>query len=163
MNHQEEQSFEAELARLKPSSPPEPFLARLSARCPPANPEPGTFRLFPQLAGGWWRWARWLAPATAAALLLVLLVFTRPAPSPPQLSARPQQALRPALKADDVEIDRRLVGVFDAVATWPDGEPVRFRCRQWIDDVVVRDSERGVLIHQRTPRLEVVPVRFETD
>jgi hypothetical protein len=69
---------------------------------------------------------------------------------------------RPALKADDVEFDQQLVAAFDAVARLPGGQPVRFRCREWADAVVLRDSARGIVIEQRTPRLEVVPVSFET-
>ncbi|HEY9175623.1 MAG TPA: hypothetical protein VI136_25370, partial [Verrucomicrobiae bacterium] len=68
----------------------------------------------------------------------------------------------PPMKADQVEIDRKLLASFDAVASLPDGEPVRFRCREWVDAVTLRDSDRGVEITHRTPRLEVVPVSFET-
>jgi len=65
------------------------------------------------------------------------------------------------IKADDVEIDQRLVSSFDAVAQLPSGLPVRFRCREWADEVVLRDTARGIVIEQRAPRLEVVPVSFE--
>jgi hypothetical protein len=68
----------------------------------------------------------------------------------------------PPLKADSVQIDEQLVGAFDAVGRLPNGEPVRFHCREWMDNVVLRDKTRGVVIEQRTPRVEVVPVRFET-
>jgi hypothetical protein len=68
----------------------------------------------------------------------------------------------PPLKADSVQIDEQLVGAFDAVGRLPSGEPVRFHCREWMDNVVLRDKTRGVVIEQRTPRVEVVPVRFET-
>ena len=66
------------------------------------------------------------------------------------------------LKADTVEIAREWVGSFDAVARMPGGEPVRFRCREWTDAVVWRDSAHGIVVEQRTPRLEVVPVSFDT-
>jgi hypothetical protein len=66
------------------------------------------------------------------------------------------------LKADDVQVREQLVSSFDAVAKLPTGEPVRFRCQKWVDQVVLRDKKRGVVIEQRTPRLEVVPVGFET-
>jgi hypothetical protein len=69
---------------------------------------------------------------------------------------------KPTLKTDDVEIDRRLVAAYDAVAQLPGGEPVRFHCREWADNVVLRDQVRGVVIEQRTPRMEIVPVRIET-
>ena len=66
------------------------------------------------------------------------------------------------MKADNVEIVEQLVATFDAVAHLPDGAPVRFRCSEWFDDVVLRDSSRGILIQHRMPRLEVEPVSFET-
>ena len=68
----------------------------------------------------------------------------------------------PALKADKVELDQQLVASFDAVARLPSGQPVRFRCREWADAVVLSDSASGIVVEQRTPRLEVVPVSFET-
>jgi hypothetical protein len=71
-------------------------------------------------------------------------------------------AAQPTIKADAVEIDQQLVAAFDAVARLPDGQPIRFRCREWSDEVVLRDSARGIVIEQRMPRLEVVPVSFET-
>jgi len=55
-----------------------------------------------------------------------------------------------------------LVATFDAVGQLPDGEPIRLRCRQWRDEVILRDSARGVVIERQSPRLEVVPVKFET-
>ena len=44
----------------------------------------------------------------------------------------------------------------------PDVEPVRFRLRHWLDAVTVRDSVRGVEVVQRIPRIEVVPVSFDS-
>ena len=70
-------------------------------------------------------------------------------------------AARPALAADNVEIDRTLVAAYDAVARLPGGEPVRFRLNEWADDVILRDSARSVVVEQRTPRVEVVPVGFD--
>jgi hypothetical protein len=66
------------------------------------------------------------------------------------------------IKADDVEINQELVSSFDTVARLPGGEPVRFRCQKWMDQTVINDKARGLTIEQRTPRLEIVPVRFET-
>jgi hypothetical protein len=77
-------------------------------------------------------------------------------------SGRETAAPGSPLKADDVQIDEQLVSTFDAVAPLPSGEPVRFRCRQWLDEVVLRDSKRGVEVTRRVPRVEVVPVSFET-
>ena len=99
---------------------------------------------------------RWLAPA--AAVLVVGAIVWRanlPAGRPPQTASAP-------VRADDVQIDQQLVSTFDTVATLPSGEPVRFRCREWMDEVVLRDSRRGVEVARRVPRVEVVPVRFET-
>jgi hypothetical protein len=66
------------------------------------------------------------------------------------------------LKADAVEIDKPLVAAFDTVARLPGGEPVRFRCREWNDHLVMRDSARGVVFEQDVSRIEVVPVSIET-
>jgi hypothetical protein len=74
------------------------------------------------------------------------------------LSVMPKAAPR----TDEIEIDRQLVALFDAVAQLPSGQSVRFRCREWADEVVVRDPARGLVIERRAPRLEVVPVSFET-
>lgn len=155
--------LETELRRLKPASPPEDLLARLVAarsRLPP--PHGAGWRALSR-CGGWWRLLRWLAPGMAAAVAFVALWAVRMAdPAPgrqgPTVDARAKRMLR----ADDVLIDRHLVATYDAVAQLPGGEPVRFRCREWADGVVWRDTARGVEIEQRTPRLEVVPVRFET-
>jgi hypothetical protein len=65
-------------------------------------------------------------------------------------------------KADNVQVDEELISSFDVVALLPGGEPVRFRCRQWRDQLVVTDKNHGVQIQQSSPRVEVVPVRFET-
>jgi hypothetical protein len=66
------------------------------------------------------------------------------------------------LIADSVKVDEELVSSFDVVAKLPSGEPVRFRCQKWNDQLVVTDTNRGVEITQSSPRVEVVPVRFET-
>ena len=71
-------------------------------------------------------------------------------------------AANPAMKADDVKIDQRLVSSFDAVARLPGGEPVRFRCENWMDQMVLKDSSKGWVVNNRQPRFEVVPVGFET-
>ena len=61
-----------------------------------------------------------------------------------------------------VRVDQELVSSYDVVAKLPGGEPVRFRCRKWRDQWSVTDTNRGVEIVQDNPRVEVVPVRFET-
>jgi hypothetical protein len=91
-----------------------------------------------------------------------LLVWWPSTPENRQQDSPPGAAAEAALKADEVEIDQQLIVAFDAVARLPGGQPIRFRCREWADEVVLTDSAHGVVIEQRTPRLEVVPVSFET-
>src|SRR5260370_31659774 len=67
-----------------------------------------------------------------------------------------------SLKPDDVQISRELISAFDAVGQLPSGEPVRFHCRNWMDRVVWSAQDRGLVIERSTPRLEAVPVKFET-
>jgi hypothetical protein len=61
-----------------------------------------------------------------------------------------------------VQVNQELVSSFDVVAKLPTGEPVRFRCRRWKDQLVVTDKNSGIAIEESNPRVEVVPVRFET-
>jgi hypothetical protein len=102
-----------------------------------------------------------LGLAALIVLLVIGAILLKVVPRPGSHETRLAQAPH-AVRADDVEIDRQLVNAFDAVATLPDGEPVRVRCQQWIDEVVLRDNKHGVAIQQRTPRFEVIPLRFET-
>ena len=161
MNDCEHELFEAELRRLAPARPPAALLERLAATSQPRparNPQLSS--IHNQLSG--WRLLRWLVPATAVgAAAAILLVGRSPGPASHRRADLPVAPAQPGLKADDVEFDQQLVASFDAVAQMPDGQPVRFRCREWADAVVLRDSARGIEIEQRTPRLEVVPVRFE--
>jgi hypothetical protein len=66
------------------------------------------------------------------------------------------------LKADKVEIDRQLVADFDAITDLPGAQPMRFRCEQWVDKVRLRDTAAGLVIERTTPRVKIVPVRFDT-
>jgi hypothetical protein len=109
----------------------------------------------------WWRDWRWLTPALAAALagLLVVLANVKSGPrSGKQAPAPPAYGFM----AGDVQMDRQLVSDFDVVAKLPSGEPVRFHCKKWNDQVVMTDTNRGVEIVRDSPSVEVVPVRFET-
>ena len=121
------------------------------------RPQPSTINYQPV----WRLLRRWLAPAAALGVMLALLVWLvwQERRQHGRLAAAGD---KPALKADKVELDQQLVGMFDAVARLPDGQPVRFRCREWADEVVLSDSARGIVVEQRTPRLEVVPVSIET-
>lgn len=158
MNENELERYEAELRRATPARLPEQFMARLQAARPGAQPA----RRAPlqPAAGmpGWQCLLRWLAPALAVAVagLLVGRAAFDPA------SSRKPLAVAYGLKADDVQVDQELVSSFDVVAKLPGGEPVRFRCRKWRDQLVVTDKSHGVEIEQSSPRVEVVPVRFET-
>lgn len=158
MNEREDELFETELRRLKPARLPDPLHARLED-LPPTAPAQNEVR-GPSIASfrRAWLWLRWLAPATMIVLAVLVVVSqgdhhrntSPPAISPPV----------PSLRADQVEIDRQLLDSFDTVAELPDGEPVRFRCQQWVDEVTLRDSASGVEVVQRTPRINVVPVSF---
>ena len=171
MSDRDHELLEAELRKLAPARPPAELMARLSevprmqeaavARHsePSAVPQPSTFNPQP-----FWRLlVRWLAPLGVTAAIVAALMVLWPH------AQRPEQHVKPAAasthtppKPDEVEIDRQLVALFDAVAQLPNGEPVRFRCREWRDDVVVRDPGRGLVIERSTPRLEVVPISVET-
>lgn len=109
-----------------------------------------------------WTVVRWLVPV-AASVAIGAVIWRVSMPADPNPTASNQVlATAPHLKADDVRIGRELVSSFDAVAQLPSGEPIRFRCQEWVDQVVWRDTHRGVQVEQRIPRFEVVPVRFET-
>jgi hypothetical protein len=163
MSERDNELFEAELKRLKPAPLPADLLGRIEQRVSAAAPRETEANQAPEpRVAGWWLWLRWLAPATAVVLAALVVmsqggkhrITTPPAP------AAATAASEPILKADEVEVDQELLGSFEAVADLPDGEPVRFRCRQWIDEVTFRDSARGVEVVQRVPRMEVVPVSF---
>jgi hypothetical protein len=177
MNDNELERFEAELRSAGPARPPAEFLQRLKSEVPAlvaerraqtalaAPPVRAEVPVAPETAraseaGVWPSWLplvlRWLAPAVAV-LVVGVIVWRANLPA----GRRPQTASAP-VRADDVQIDQQLVSTFDTVATLPSGEPVRFRCREWMDEVVLRDSRRGVEVARRVPRVEVVPVRFET-
>jgi len=151
--------FETELRRLPPSELPPDLLARLRAagteptpaRRPTSSPQPGWMDWF----AGW----RGLAWATPVALMCLIWLAWRP-PVAPVAPVAPAAA--PGIKVDAVQVDHSLTASFDAVAELPNGEPVRFRCRQWRDELVLHDQASGVSIRQSRPRVEVVPVRFET-
>jgi hypothetical protein len=104
---------------------------------------------------------RWLTPAlalAAIALVITKVIFR----SKPVSDENALSHVAYGIKADDVKVDQELVSSFDVVATLPNGEPVRFRCRKWRDQLVVSDKSRGIEIEQSNPRVEVVPVRVET-
>jgi len=176
MSESERERLEAPLRGLRPARPPADFLQRLKSElsaagaenqartaleAPPAQPG-GTARVAAvrpsePAAGPSWLWLvlRWAVPA---AVMVVSVLIWRADPPAGRGAGRGGAPV----KADDVRIDEQLVSTFDAVALLPNGEPVRFRCREWMDEVVLSDSKRGVEVSRRVPRVEVVPVRFET-
>ena len=161
-------ALEAELQRVRPAAPPAEFLQLLVTKLPgqvaagrgqepiqtPAVCSKRTSRSgIPESVVflTWLRRRLWWAAGMAALVIMGAVAW---------------QAGRPgvrgaALKADDVQIDRQLVSTFDTVAPLPNGEPVRFRCEEWMDEIVLRDSKRGIEVARRVPRIEMVPVRFE--
>ena len=104
----------------------------------------------------------WLPRLVTATACLALAAFVTWRTHEKSTSFGDLTATAAPLKADDVQIDHELVSSFDTIARLPSGEPVRFRCQRWMDQTVISDKERGLVIEQRRPRLEIVPVRFET-
>ena len=94
---------------------------------------------------------RWLAPVSAVGLVVFVSVYQFP-----------WAVQSDDFKTGDVQLNRKLVSSFDAVAELPNGEPVRFRVREWSDETVFHDTARGLVVESSTPRMEVVPVAFET-
>jgi hypothetical protein len=159
----EHELLEVELRRLKPAVPPEEFMARLEELLPAATSPAKPPQPWISTTGFWWQLARWLAPVAAGvALIIAALVWLTLKPATEAGRPNLKIAAKPTLKPDNVQIDRQLVAAYDAVAQMPDGEPVRFRCQQWMDEVVLRDSARGFRIEQRTPRFEIVAAKLET-
>ena len=160
MKEPEFNAFEAELRALSPAAPPQELLEKLMAARSvvklPAAPGP---ELEPGLGTGLKALWRWLIPAAAvAALALAGTVLLVRAPVKPA----PGMAVNEAAPQETIEIDRRLLLAYDAVAELASGEPVRFHCQEWEETVTVRDPVRGIAIERRAPRLEVTPVRLET-
>lgn len=177
MNPQQEERFEAELKRLKPAPVPPELVSRLMAARSRPSAAARVSRPIPfwrQFWGGGlplgWR----LAPAGFAVAVLALAALLA---WPPRTSVPGKQALtasvtsnQPAsqaenadvLDADHVEIEHNLLTAFDTVAEMPNGVPVRFNCQEWEDRVTFRDSRRGLMVERTVPRLEIVPVKYET-
>ena len=166
MTDREQQEFEAALRGTRPVKLPEELRSRLLAAAPPKKARSAP--PWPALAVmGWLRVLRLALPAAAVVLVTALVVWRNASTSKPggsrtdstpgtgELAATP-------LKADEVKIDQELVSSFDTVARLPGGEPVRFRCNQWMDEITLSNKAQGLVLQERTPRLEIVTVGFET-
>lgn len=170
MTDQEHEEFETRLRQTKPAGLPEGFAARLLAaehQLDCVVESPPAARSFPDYLRTLRQALRWLIPATAAALAVTVVWHdSGPFASRPSGSASGLQKgaglSTPLLKADDVKINERLVSSFDAVARLPGGEPVRFRFENWMDQVVLSDKSRGLVVENRKPRVEVVAMGYET-
>lgn len=158
MNNEEQQQQEASLRKISPAGVPGELMERLRAakvaRPIPHEPPPLRGASWVQVIFGWRGWS--FAGATAAAVLLVWVTIL-PVKTP--VNGHVSES---GLKANQVQVGHSLLASFDTVAQMPDGEPVRFRCRQWQDQMVVQDDAHGVVITKNTPRLEVIPVGLET-
>jgi hypothetical protein len=160
LNELEQQQYEEELRRTRPTRPPENFMARLQKAKPSIEPARMVVAQRADTAAGWRDVLRWLVPALGLAVVALLMVRARLNPEI-SLPAKPVAAVY-GMKADDVQVSHELVSSYDVVATLPGGQPVRFHCQKWNDQLVMTDTNRGVEIVQSNPRVEVVPVRFET-
>ena len=151
MNESELEQFESELKELRPA----PMPARVSGCLLASVPSTPARR---SNSFGWQNYLRWLIPATAMTAIGILVLSHTGLRHP----SKTLLASSSPLKADKVEINRQLLADFDAIGRLPDGRPVRFRCSQWLDNVRLHDSAAGLTIERSSPRLEIVPVGFET-
>ena len=174
MSEFDPKQMESDLQALKPAQAPPEILDRILlqlARRPESIAKTVPKHSWPF---SWRKLALWWIPATAAGVAAAIL-FGLPgyrwsiksqAPHAKiyssALSADPAVPKEEVLRADKVEIERQLVANFDAIGKLSTGEPVRFRCEQWLDKVQLRDSAAGMVIERTVPRLEIVPIRFET-
>ena len=165
MTDREQQEFEAALRKTRPVKLPEELRSRLLA----AAPSPKKARSappWPALAVlGWLRVLRLAVPAAAVVMIAALVVWRSTSPSklsPTGSKSTSGVIVAAPLKADEVKIEHDLVSSFDTLARLPGGEPVRFRCNQWLDEVTFSNKAEGLVLQERTPRLEIVTVGFET-
>lgn len=148
------EQFEAELKALRPTPPRTELCQRVLGMVAAGQRR--------ERRPDWSAGINWLLPALSlAALVAFLIVRLDDLPPRESLQARLTTTVAP-LKADNVEIDRQWLANFDAIGSLPGGQPVRFRCAQWLDTVWVRDSAAGLVLERTTPRVEIVPLGFET-
>jgi hypothetical protein len=164
VTEREQKEFEAALRGTRLVKLPEELRSRLLAAAPPKKARSAP--PWPALAVlGWLRVLRLAVPAAAAVVIAAVVVWRTASPSKStSKDSRSKTGIVVAspLKADEVKIDQELVSSFDTLARLPSGEPVRFRCNQWMDEITLSNKAQGLVLQERTPRLEVVTVGFET-
>jgi hypothetical protein len=154
MKDREQELMEVELQRLKPAMPPSELIERMLAGVPvPCSPRLETRTGAPRSTEWWMPWLRWLAPVSAIGLVTFVSIRQIPLALNHPVTG---------INADAVQISHKLVSAYDAVGELPGGEAVRFRVREWSDSTVMHDSARGLVVEQSKPRLEIIPVAFET-
>jgi hypothetical protein len=153
MNESEEKRFEESLRGIQPAPTPEQFMLRLLSVQPEARLR--LEKAAPRSTG--FRWTgllRWAVPVAATGAVVAGIWRAN---LPPSRSL----AVPPALRVNDVHINSDLVSAFDAVGWTPSGEPVRYRCQEWVDEVEMRDTQKGLVVQRSAPRFEVVAVGYE--
>ena len=158
MKNEESEKLEDSLRQISPAGVPGQLMERLRAakvaRPVPNQQPPARVTSWASVIFGW---RGWTFAGAAAAVTLFVWVTAFPLKTPETVHTPGT-----GLKANAVQVGHSLVASFDTVAQMPDGEPVRFRCRQWQDQMEVHDDVHGVVITKNTPRLEVIPVGLET-
>lgn len=154
------EELEKELAAMRPASAPDSLLNRLRKLPRSTATQRGEVPGF----AIWFN--RLLRPLAAAAVVIMAAVSAgwwlqvRQDDVLPKPTAAAQ--IDPVLTASEVDIEQTLVASFETVARLPDGQSVRFRYEEWLDEFRVRDDMRGVVVERREPRVELVPIRYET-
>lgn len=153
-------AFENELRALKPAMPEQIAerlrQARLSVDLKSA-PATSVRRHF------FFRWYWWLAPAAAVVIasFFIWSGYHTPASTGHQAASPDTANAITAAGSGGVEVASELVSDFESVTQLESGEPVRFRYLAYVDNVTVEDPRSGVKWQQRSPRVEIVPVRLE--
>jgi hypothetical protein len=170
MNDPDLDLLESELRKLNPAKAPEQLLARLDRTLSRAAASVPVIRhTAPSLRLTTQRLLWWLVPSAGVALVAWTMVWQTRPPFTPLPTGRVGQ-IRPSQPeiiattepATPLKIAHKLLDEYEAVADVPGNGPVRFRCLEWEDLVVLRDPGRGIAIERRTPRFEVIPVAFES-
>lgn len=161
MSNEDWKTIEKELERLSPAPLPAEFEKRLYA-ARPVMADPQLHRSL-QPSSSVWRILRlrWIAPAFATAVAIIW--FCLPRQSTVSNSPAISEARFTRLTVDRVEIDRQLIDAFEGLAQMPDGQPLRFRCYDWVEHVRLCDSIQNVVFERNEPHREIIPVRYDHD